>query len=141
MAIDLNALKAEDTELPKGTRGGTRSDNSTAETWVQESYDNKRGKAVTVPAAAVRDVVSAIRRAGADLGIGTRIVLSDKNGERLYWFATEGERGGPGAIYRSTEDNTPVPANLNVTVKFQGKDMRQRRTKAQAAADGEVPTE
>jgi len=101
--FDFSALSVEETELPKREGGRTRAiqDNPFVK-FVQDSYDSKLGRAVTVPKAHVKDTIRLVRQAAAELGLGVRIVTSLK-GEALEKAAN----------------------NKNIKVSFQGQEKRK----------------
>lgn len=114
--FDFSALTAETAELPKRDGGRTRKiqDNPFVR-FVQDSYDTKSGRAVTVPKSVLKDTERLIRTAAADLGLGVRIVTSLK-GEAL-------EKAG---------------ATKQIKVSFQG---QEKRKYAPRKAKGETTPE
>lgn len=134
-SLDLNALSAEDTEAPAATKRSNKVAESPFPGWVRETFDNGMAKAITVPAAQVGEVRYAIRTAGKLTGLGTRIVMTDRDGKPLDWYSGEGQA----YVVRVQPDGTPreVPQNTNVRVTFKGQEKRQRKLKGDVQpADG-----
>jgi hypothetical protein len=117
--FDFSSLTAEETTLPAAGGGKTREiqDNPFVK-FVQESYNTKTGRAVTVPNEMVKKTEYLIRQAAEDLGIGVRIAYSlDK------------------------EAREKAPKNKNVKVMFQGKEKRKyapRKNKAEVTPEQAV---
>lgn len=101
--LDLSALTVAEADVPKQTRERKHKDNP-FEAWLAESYESGTGRAVAVPTANASEVEYLIRRASNDLGIGARVV--------------------------KVEDS---PRKGHTTIKFQGKERKQRKTTADAA--------
>ena len=80
--------------------------------WLAESYDKGTGKSVTVPAANVGEVQYLIRRAADEIGCGSRVVVQNSKGETLDRDAQKSAKG-------------------NLTVLFQGKDRKTRKSPTQ----------
>lgn len=133
-ALDLNALSATDTEAPAVTKRSNKVANSPFPGWIRETYQSNKAKAVTVPANVVGEVRYAVRAAAKLEGLGSRIVLRDKDGKPLDWFSGDGQA----YVIRETPDGPKeVPGNTNVTVIFRGQEKRQRRTADEIAAADE----
>jgi len=130
-SLDLSNLTATDTEAPAVTKRSSKVADSPFPGWIRETYDSGNAKAVTVPAAQVGEVRYAIRAAAKLEGLGSRIVLRDKDGKPLDWFSGEGQA----YVIRETDSGPrEVPGNTNVTVVFRGQDKRVRRTADEIAA-------
>lgn len=115
--FDFSALTVETTELPKRDGGRTRKiqDNPFVR-FVQDSYDTKTGRAVSVPKSVLKDTLRLVRQAAADLGLGVRIVTSLK-GEAL-------EKAG---------------ATKQIKVSFQGQE--KRKYAPRQSQGGQTPTQ
>lgn len=113
-ALDLTALVPTDATLPSTAREGKYKDNP-FEAWLADSYENKTGKSVTVPAANVKEVQYLIRRAADTLKIGSRVVVQNGKGETLDREAIKTAKG-------------------NLTVLFAGKDRKQSKPKDETPA-------
>lgn len=77
--IDYSVLEVEDTGKVSHTRGSVL-DGTPFVQWVQDSYDEKEGKAITVPNTAVKQTLSLIQLAADRLGKGVTKVTEDVPG-------------------------------------------------------------
>jgi hypothetical protein len=134
MSLDLTALAPTDADMPAVQRAGRTPKDNPFVAWLKESYENKTAKAVTVPAASVREVVYLVRAADRALNIGSRIALADNKGNRCD-LVTVGE-GDAKRVVPVREDDTEVKGNVKVT--FMGKERKQRKAQESTApvADG-----
>lgn len=95
--FDLNAVVAEETtEVPKIARNSKVVGTKFPE-WVQESYDRKVGKVVTVPTANAIQVANLIRAAARQIGLGASIKPVDLgNGQtRITFVGKEPKKYSP----------------------------------------------
>lgn len=130
-SLDLTALSATDAEAPAVTKRSSKVADSPFPGWVRETYESGKAKAVTVRADQVGEVRYAIRAAAKLEGLGSRIVLRDKDGKPLDWFSGDGQA----YVIRETDSGPrEVPSNTNVTVVFRGQQKRARRTADEIAA-------
>lgn len=116
--FDFKALQPAEAEFPKQEGAGRKrlmEDNPFIE-WVQESYSDGKGRAVTMPKSQVETACKLIRRAAADVGLGVRIATSLK-GEALEKAAN----------------------NKNITVHFLGKEKREYTPRKKKTATQDVP--
>lgn len=118
--FDFSALSVEEAELPAIQRGRSRAiEDNPFLAPVGESYTDGKGRAVKVPNEHYKTTERLIRQAAQDLGLGVRVVPSLNKDER-----------------------EKAAKNKMVTVKFQGQQKRNRRTKAEmqeANATAETP--
>lgn len=113
-ALDLSTLAPVNAEVPSQQRERRVKDNPFV-AWLADSFENKTGKSVTVPAANVGEVEYLIRRAADELKIGARVVVQDSKGNTLDKDAKRNAKG-------------------NLTVLFAGKDRKTRKPKDAATA-------
>lgn len=131
MALDLNALDAQDTEAPKTARKESEVAASPFPGWLKETFESGHAKVVTVRADQVTDVRSAVRVASKITGLGSRIVLQDREGNELEWVSENRDT----FVGRETDQGLrKVPDNTTVRVIFKGQTRRKRRTAAEIAA-------
>lgn len=93
-ALDFANLTAETvTDMPKAARR-TKVEGTPFLAWVKETHETGTGRAVTVPAANVGEVVYLIRAAAQAHGLGAKIVKSepDKSGNVRIVFAGKARR-------------------------------------------------
>jgi hypothetical protein len=137
-SLDLSALTATDTAVPAATKRSNKVADSPFPGWVRETYENKTAKMVPVQASQVGEVRYAIRAAAKIEGLGSRIVLRDKDDKPLEWFSGDGEA----YVAREKQDGTlqEVPQNTGVKVIFAGQEKRARKSKAEKLAEGEGGT-
>jgi hypothetical protein len=110
-AFDFAALQVEEAEVPKIKRGrDSQVDYNPFIKWLEDSYADRTGRAVTVPKNQLKTTIRLIRTAGQELGIGARIVTSLK-GEALEKAAN----------------------NKNIKVTFQGQTKKKYTKRAKDA--------
>lgn len=122
----LGTLQAEETELPKRTStGGGRSraiqDNPFTE-WVAASYQDGKGRAVTVPNENAKKTEYLIRQAAEDLSLGVRVV-----------FMVDGSPVEKAAL-------KDLHRRKNVKVMFQGQKKRAYSPRRRKSAEGTADT-
>jgi hypothetical protein len=115
-AFDASALTVQDAELPKQTRSGNAGPNPFLPVLTASKDHGNAGKSVNVPAGNVGQVQYLIRRAAADLGVGSRIVLRNSKGDTLDKAALKS-----------------MPKTAQVTVLFASKARKQSRKGAATA--------
>ena len=103
-ALDFASLTVEDADRPKVTRNRKTQDNPFLPL-LAETYENKTGKAVTVPSANAGQVKYLIRAAADELGIGSSLRADEdtpKKGQTRITFAGKDRKA------RKSTDAAPV---------------------------------
>lgn len=109
-SFDFEALEVKPAELPSQQRAAKPNpfEPRLAESYAEWTADHdKGGRQVTVPVKHAKALTNMIRRAADKLEIGSRIVIEDPKGRVI------GTQMG-------------MPNSGNVTVKFCGRDRRER---------------
>lgn len=142
------AFDFADATLPAITRTTETSGPNPFADVLLQSKEQGKGKAVTVPADKVGEVLRYIRRAANDLNIGSRIVLvSAKDNSKLSVEVVGGTKTGEGKHARTVggktvpvrEDGTQYRGNVKVLFQGQKRKARKTETTPAAIADGATP--
>lgn len=91
--LNLSALVAEDAPVEATKRPRKSMDFGPFPAWLQDSYDRKVGKSVTVPEANARMIAYLIRRCAGDMKLGASVALAPpENGMVTVNFAAKDKR-------------------------------------------------
>lgn len=138
-AFSFAGLSIEDAKVPRITRETSAKDNPFLDV-VKSTYDlpGDQGKSIMVPAANVSEGIYLLRHAAEQAGYGVRIVLSDRNGNKLSMGSEGGERKvingkarmvGSSAIVVNA-DGKKFTGNVRIT--FKAKDRKTRASNGSA---------
>lgn len=135
-AFSFAGLSIADAVVPRITRETSAKDNPFVDV-VKSTFDlpGEQGKSITVPAANVSEGVYLLRNAAEQSGYGVRIVLSDRQGNRLSMGSEGGERKVINGKARMVGSHAIVvnadgkKFTGNVTITFKAKTRKARASR------------